>query len=87
MKLKGGFIISEIAGKMVAVPTEDDVDLNMMITLNDTGAFLWEKLKEETSEDKLVEALLAEYDVDEATARRSVNAFVGKLKGNGLIDE
>lgn len=87
MKLKGGFVISEIAGKMVAVPTEDDVDLNMMITLNDTGAFLWEKLKEETSEDKLVEALLAEYDVDEATARRSVNAFVGKLKGNGLIDE
>lgn len=87
MKLKGGFIISEIAGKMVAVPTEDDVDLNMMITLNDTGAFLWEKLKEETSEDQLVEALLAEYDVDEATARRSVNAFVGKLKGNGLIDE
>ena len=87
MKLKGGFVISEIAGKMVAVPTEDDVDLNMMITLNDTGAFLWEKLKEETSEDQLVEALLAEYDVDEATARRSVNAFVGKLKGNGLIDE
>ena len=87
MKLKGGFVISEIAGKMVAVPTEDDVDLNMMITLNDTGAFLWEKLKEETSEDKLVEALLAEYDVDEATARRSVNTFVGKLKGNGLIDE
>ncbi|MBE5792384.1 MAG: PqqD family protein [Clostridiales bacterium] len=87
MKLKGGFVISEIAGKMVAVPTEDDVDLNMMITLNDTGAFLWEKLKEETSEDKLVEALLAEYDVDEATARRSVNTFIGKLKGNGLIDE
>ena len=87
MKLKGGFVISEIAGKMVSVPTEDDVDLNMMITLNDTGAFLWEKLKEETSEDKLVEALLAEYDVDEATARRSVNTFIGKLKGNGLIDE
>ena len=87
MKLKGGFVLSEIAGKMVAVPTEDDVDLNTMITLNDTGAFLWEKLQEETSAEALTDALLKEYDVDEATARRSVEAFVGKLKENGLIAE
>lgn len=87
MKLKGGFVLSEIAGKMVAVPTEDDVDLNMMITLNDTGAFLWDKLKTETNMDALVEALLAEYEVDEATARRSVESFVGKLKENGFICE
>ena len=86
MKLKGGFVLSEIAGKKVAVPVEGDVDLNMMITLNGTGAFLWERLQEDVSVDQLVNALLAEYDVDEATARRSVNAFVGKLKENGFID-
>ncbi|MBR3929303.1 MAG: PqqD family protein [Clostridia bacterium] len=87
MKLKGGFVLSEIAGKTVAVPTEDDVDLNTMITLNETGAFLWERLQAETSVDALVDALLSEYDVDEASARRSVEAFVGKLKENGFIAE
>jgi len=87
MKLKGGFVLSEIAGKTVAVPTEDDVDLNTMITLNETGAFLWERLQAETSVDALVDALLSQYDVDEASARRSVEAFVGKLKENGFIAE
>ena len=86
MKLKDGFILREVAGQMVAVPVRGDVDLNMMITLNGTGAFLWEKLQKEVSGDELVSALLEEYDVDEATARRSVNAFVGKLKENGFID-
>jgi len=85
MKLKDGFLIREVAGQTVVVPTEGDMDLNMMITLNGTGAFLWEKLQKEVSEDELVSALLEEYDVDEATARRSVAAFVGKLKENGFI--
>lgn len=86
MKLKDGFFLSEIAGKLIAVPTEGDVDLNMMISLNETGAFLWEKLQDNVSEDMLVCALLQEYDVDETTARRSVAAFVGKLKENGIIE-
>ncbi|MBR3796809.1 MAG: PqqD family protein [Clostridia bacterium] len=85
MKLKDGFILSRIAGKVVAVPTVGDLDLNMMISLNETGAFLWEKLQNDVSEEELVCALLQEYDVDEATARRSVTAFVFKLKENGII--
>lgn len=86
MKLKNGFVLREIAGKTVAVPTAGDVDLNTMITLNGTGAFLWQRLQQETSEEALVKALLAEYDVDEATAHRSVTAFTKKLKENGFLD-
>ena len=85
MKLKSGFVLSEIAGKHVAVPTEGDLDLNMMITLNETGAFLWAKLQEEVTEEQLVQALLQEYDVTEEKARASVNAFVTKLKENGFL--
>ena len=86
MKLKEGFVLSKIAGKIVAVPTEGDLDLNMMISLNETGAFLWEKLQSDVNVEELVGALLEEYDVDEATARRSVESFIGKLKENGIVD-
>lgn len=86
MKLKDGFILSKIAGKVIAVPTEGDLDLNMMISLNETGVFLWEKLQNDVTEEDLVSALLQEYNVDETTACRSVTAFVGKLKENGIID-
>ena len=85
MKLKDGFILRSVAGQTVVLPTGDELDLNMMITLNDTGKFLWELLQEETDEAALVAALLKEYDVDEATAAKAVSGFVAKLNENGFL--
>jgi hypothetical protein len=59
MKLKDDFILRNIAGQTVALPSGGDLDLNMMITLNETGAFLWERLQQETDEAALVAALVA----------------------------
>ena len=56
-----------------------------VITLNDTGAFLWEHLQEETDEAALVQALLAEYDVTEETAAKAVAAFAENLKKNHFL--
>lgn len=86
MKIKDGFLLRQVAGQTVVLPVGGDLDLNMMITLNDTGAFLWEKLQEDTDEAALVAALLAEYDVDEDTARKAVAAFVEKLNAHGFLD-
>lgn len=85
MKIKEGFLLRQVAGQTVVLPIGGDMDLNLMITLNDTGAFLWEKLQEETDEAALVAALLAEYDVDEATAKEAVAGFVAKLNDNGFL--
>ena len=85
MKLKNGFLLRQVAGQTVVLPVSGDLDLNMMITLNDTGAFLWERLQNETDEVALVAALLDEYDVDEATAKNSVADFVKKLNDNGFL--
>lgn len=87
MKLKEGFLLRQVAGQTVVLPTSAELDLNMMITLNETGTFLWERLVEETDEATLVKALLAEYDVDEETARKAVSAFVQKLNDNGFLAE
>lgn len=85
MKIKEGFLLRQIAGQTVVLPTGSDLDLNMMITLNETGTFLWEHLQTETDEVALTAALLAEYDVDEATAAASVAAFVKKLEANNFL--
>lgn len=86
MKLKDGFLLRQVAGQTVVLPVSGDLDLNMMITLNDTGAFLWERLQNEIDEVALAAALLEEYDVDEATAKNSVAAFVKKLHDNGFLE-
>ena len=85
MKLKEGFLMRQVAGQVVVLPTGGAMDLDMMITLNDTGAFLWKKLQENTDEAALVAAVLAEYDVDEATAKQAVANFVAKLSDNGFL--
>ncbi len=85
MQLKEGFILRTVAGETVAVPTGAQLQTNMMITLNETGKFLWERLEKGTDEEALVAALLGEYDVDEQTARKHVALFVGKLNENGFL--
>ena len=85
LKLKEGFVLRNVAGEIVVLPSGDELDLSMMITLNGTGAFLWEKLDQGTEEAELVSALLSEYDVDEEKAKASVAGFVAKLREHGFL--
>lgn len=85
MKLKDGFLLREIAGEIVVLPTGNDLDLNMMITLNETGKFLWERLEKGAETEELVAAILEEYDIDEDGARKHVTEFLEKLNGFGFL--
>lgn len=85
MKLKEGFILRQVAGENVVLSVSADVDLNGMITLNDTGCTLWKRLEQESTLEDLAAALLAEYEVDEQTARIAAAQFVEKLKELDLL--
>lgn len=86
MKLKDGYVLRKVADQYIALPAGDDLNLNMMITLNDTGAFLWNCLTNAVQEAELVEALLKEYEVDRPTAEASVGRFVAALNENGFLE-
>ena len=87
MKIKKGFEIKEIADSFVAIPTQDNVvDFSSIIMLNETSAFLWLRLENDTTEDELLKALLEEYDVDEKTACEDIAKFVAELKNAGLLE-
>ena len=85
MKIKDGFLLRQVAGQNVVLPVGEGLDLNMMITLNDTGKFLWEQLSCDTDESALVAALLEEYDVDRETAAQAVSRFLETLNGHGFL--
>lgn len=85
MKLKDGFILRDVAGEHVVLSVSADVDLNGMITLNDTGCTLWNRLQSEAELSDLTAALLAEYEVDEATAQAAAQRFVDRLKELELL--
>lgn len=85
MQLKDGFILRSVAGENVVIPSGEDLNLNMMITLNETGKLLWEQLSKGADQEELVALLLKEYDVEEQTAREHVERFVGKMRENGFL--
>lgn len=87
LKLKEGFVMRKVAGETVVLPTGDGLNLNMMINLNSTAEFLWERLTEGSDEESLVAALLDRYDVTEDRARQSVQNFVSRLRENGFLQE
>jgi hypothetical protein len=58
-----------------------------MIKLNETGAFLWQQLQQDRSKTELMQALTAEYDVDEATALTGIDAFIQTLQEGNLLAE
>lgn len=87
MKIKEGFLLRTLGDSHVVVPVgQAALDLRGMITLNGTGAFLWEALQTSQTAETLVMALTAAYEVEQAVAERDVAAFVELLSTNGLLD-
>ena len=88
MKIKEGFVLKNIAGSTVAVPSgENLVNLQLMLTLNESGTFLWNLLAKGCSFEELVQAMITEYDIDEATAKADAADFVNLLKEHQILDE
>ncbi len=88
MKVKSDYLLRSVAGYYMVVPVGDNsLDFNGVINLNESGAFLWRAMEEDTTASKMVAALLSEYDVDEKTAEADVEAFIKKMREAKLIDE
>ncbi len=86
MKIQPGFTLKEVADSFVIVPTGANiVDFSAMITINETGAFLWECLKEEVTEEELCQKLCAEYDIDAKTALADIKDFTEVLIAKKVI--
>ena len=86
MKIAEGFVLKNIAGTNVVVPLGDNtVSFKAIITLNETGAFLWQQLETEKTPDDLLKAMLSEYAVDEASAKADILEFIDNLKKANLL--
>jgi len=85
--VKSGFLLKKIADEYTAIPYDGNYEkLGAMVSLNDTGAFLWRYLEEDTSEEELISALAQEYGIDEELAARAVSGFLGMLREHDLLE-
>ena len=87
MKLKKDFVLRQVADAWVVVPVgQAMLDFNGMLTLNESGAFLWNALEKGADQEALVRTLTAEYDVPESVAREDIAEFLAKLEKAGCME-
>lgn len=86
--VKPGYVLRKVGQAYMVMPTGPRMkDYEGMITLNETGAFLYkESEKPEATRDKLVEASMKEYNVDEEEAGKAVDSFITQCAGCGLFE-
>ena len=88
MRIDKEFVLREIAGDYVIIPTGKTIlSFNGLISVNDIGAFLWEKLQQDVTLDDLVDAVLKEYEIDETTARADIQEYLDKLADGGILEK
>lgn len=88
MKIKKGYLLREIAGSYIVVPVgERVIDFKGIMTLNDTGNFIWKCLSDDVSYNQLLTSILDEYEIDEATAKSDLDEFLKLAHEGGVLEE
>lgn len=87
MKIQKEFVLREIAGDYVIIPTGKTVlTFNGLITVNEVGAELWKMLQSDVTFEDLTKGILEIYDVDEETAKEDIREFLDTLEKGGVLD-
>ncbi len=86
MRLKDGFITHEGAEEHITVPA-GGVSFSGMIRSNKTAGFIVECLKDEVTEEEIIEKMLTKYDAPKEQITKDVGDILSKLRGIGAVEE
>ena len=82
MKIKKGFILRKVSSEyMVVAMGEAGEKFNGMIRMNDTGAFIWNIIKEGASQEEIITKMCENYeDLNRETAENDLNEFLKSIE-------
>ena len=86
MKLKSDFITQDIEDTQFLVPLGAE-SFQGIVRSNSTAAFIVNCLKEETTEEKIVDAMCAKYDADKKTIEADVKEILDILRSVNAVEE
>ncbi|MBR5094615.1 MAG: PqqD family protein [Oscillospiraceae bacterium] len=87
MKLKKGFITHKVGKEQMMVAAGPAAkNFHGLVRSNETAAFIVDRLKQETTEEEIVAAMLERYEASRELVERDVHAVVEKLKSIGAVE-
>ena len=88
MRIKKDFLLREVPGMNVVMPTGEQVStFGGAVILNDSALVIYRELEKGGDRASLVSAITREYCIDEETAGRDVDETVGLFREAGILDE
>ncbi len=86
MKLKYEFVTMDMNGQIAAVPVGDTAgEVHGMIHMNKTAALILSLLKEDITEEQIVDTLIERFDAERDTLFSEVHKLVVYLQNEGLV--
>ncbi|MBR2431604.1 MAG: PqqD family protein [Clostridia bacterium] len=85
MKLKKEFVTHETDGEQIMISAGGS--FSGLVRSNQTAAFIVNMLKENTTEEEIVDAMAAKYDAPKDVIATDVGKVIEVLRGIGAIDE
>ena len=82
MRIKEGFVLKKLGiGFVVVTLGQAGMDFNGAIRMNETGAFLWQRIADgEGTREQLIGAMLARFEgLDRAAAAQDLDAFLNTI--------
>ncbi len=88
MKTKKGFRLRNVCGENIIVAEGiDNIDFSRIISMNESSAFLWQKVEgKEFNEKNLVDYLTNEYEVNKDRAQKDVKVLIAKWLEAGIVE-
>lgn len=79
--------IAESSRENILVPVGNTaLTFNGLVTLNESGAFLWKHMEKNRTREELVQEVLQEYEVSEEQARLDIGQFLTYLAKEGVLE-
>lgn len=86
MRIKEGFVTYQQGDEQIMVAT-GSAKFSGLVRSNGTAGFIVDCLKQDTTEEKIVDAILEQYDAPRDVVERDVKNILDKLRSIGALEE
>lgn len=88
MKIKDGYILKKVAGENIVIATgEARLSFNGIITFNEVGAEVFERLDGTRTLEQITDEIASIYNAPREIIESDIKKLIEKMKNQGLVEE
>jgi len=88
MPINNNFMLKKIGDEYMIIPTSNtNVNFSKIFNINETGAFIFNNLKNNKSKEEIINLMKSEYNAPIDTLSKDYDEFILELKKRGIYND